>query len=95
MNFFSAVTFLFLTMLYDRLPGWTDSGGEGSASPASSVGGFGAGVETPPEPTRPAPVLDRRDSNRSLTGRLSRRDSSKVLCVVLVVRCGGDISSGL
>ncbi|XP_063863190.1 mucin-2-like isoform X2 [Scylla paramamosain] len=62
-----------------RLPGWSDSGGEGSASPASSVGGFGAGVETPPEPSRPAPVLDRRDSNRSLTGRLSRRDSSKEL----------------
>lgn len=77
-------------MPHNRLPGWTDSGGEGSASPASSVGGFGAGVETPPEPSRPAPVLDRRDSNRSLTGRLSRRDSSKVLWVgIVVLSCGG------
>lgn len=61
-----------------RMPGgWTDSG-EGSPSPASSSIGLGAGVETPPEPSRPAPVLDRRDSNRSLSGRIQRRDSSKV-----------------
>ncbi|XP_069975500.1 uncharacterized protein [Penaeus vannamei] len=62
-----------------RMPGgWTDSG-EGSPSPASSSIGLGAGVETPPEPSRPAPVLDRRDSNRSLSGRIQRRDSSKEL----------------
>ncbi|XP_069167746.1 uncharacterized protein [Procambarus clarkii] len=58
-----------------RMGGWTESG-EGSPSPASSIG---MGIETPPEPSRPAPVLDRRDSSRSLTGRLSRRDSSKEL----------------
>ncbi|XP_047493529.1 uncharacterized protein LOC125042106 [Penaeus chinensis] len=64
-----------------RMPGgWTDSG-EGSPSPASSSIGLGAGVETPPEPSRPAPVLDRRDSNRSLSGRIQRRDSSKELLV--------------
>ncbi|XP_042881868.1 uncharacterized protein LOC122259281 [Penaeus japonicus] len=44
-----------------RMPGgWTDSG-EGSPSPASSSIGLGAGVETPGA-LRPAPVLDRRDS---------------------------------
>nr|XP_053626209.1 uncharacterized protein LOC128684099 [Cherax quadricarinatus] len=58
-----------------RMAGWTE-GGDGSPSPASSVG---MGIETPPEPSRPAPVLDRRDSSRSLTGRISRRDSSKEL----------------
>ncbi|XP_066955775.1 serine-rich adhesin for platelets-like [Macrobrachium rosenbergii] len=63
-----------------RIGGWTDSG-EGSPSPASSIGGLGSMVETPPEPSRPAPVLDRRDSNRSLTGRIQRRDSSKELLV--------------
>ncbi|XP_068202557.1 uncharacterized protein [Palaemon carinicauda] len=63
-----------------RVGGWTDSG-EGSPSPASSMGGLGSIVETPPEPSRPAPILDRRDSNRSLTGRIQRRDSSKELLV--------------
>lgn len=58
-----------------------DSSGEGTPSPAGSCGktllGSVGSVHTPPEPSRPAPVLDRRDSGRSLTSK-SRKNSEKV-----------------
>ncbi|XP_076062562.1 uncharacterized protein LOC143037862 [Oratosquilla oratoria] len=53
-------------------------GGGGTPSTSSSVVGMGK-VDTPPEPARPAPVLERRDSGRSIGRGVHRRDSSKEL----------------